>query len=77
MVVKVHCGTVLGDEFTAMLKRRLPKQSHNALESHLDPVSRATSKWPIDRVYLLCLGRAASVLIRTSQLPCYLKSYVS
>ena len=25
MVVKVHCGTVLGDEFVAMLKMRLPK----------------------------------------------------
>ena len=31
MVVKVHCGSVLGDEFVAMLKMRLPKQSHNAL----------------------------------------------
>ena len=25
MVVKVHCGTVLGDEFAAMLKIRSPK----------------------------------------------------
>ena len=73
----MQCGTVLGDEFAAMLKRRPPKQSQNALESHLDPFSRATSKWPIDRVYLLFLGRGASVLILTSQLPCYLKSYVS
>ena len=31
MVVKVHCGTVLGDEFATMLKKRPPKQSHNAL----------------------------------------------
>ena len=31
MVVKVHCGTVLGDEFAAMLKICPPKQSHNAL----------------------------------------------
>ena len=23
----------------------VPKQSHNTLDSHLDPVSRATSKW--------------------------------
>ena len=30
VVVKVHCGTVLGDEFAAMLKMRPPKQSHNA-----------------------------------------------
>ena len=31
MVVKVHCGIVLGIEFAAMLKMRLLKQSHNAL----------------------------------------------
>ena len=31
MVVKAHCGTVLGDEFEAMLKMRPPKQSYNAL----------------------------------------------
>ena len=31
MVVKVHCGTVFGDEFAAMLKIRPPKQSHNAV----------------------------------------------
>ena len=31
MIVKVHCGTVLGDKFAAMLKLRPPKQSHNAL----------------------------------------------
>ena len=40
MVVKVHCGTVLGDEFAVMLKMRRPEQSHNALWNHLDPVSR-------------------------------------
>ena len=47
MVVKMHSGTVLGDEFAAMLKMCPPKQSHNVLDGHLDPVSRATSKWPI------------------------------
>ena len=47
MVVKVHCGTVLEDKFAATLKMRPPKQSHNALETHLEPVSRATSKWQI------------------------------
>ena len=31
MVVRVHCGSVLGDEFAVMLKERPPKQSHNAL----------------------------------------------
>ena len=40
IVVKVHCGTALGDEFAAMLKMRPPEQSHNALWNHLDPVSR-------------------------------------
>ena len=40
----------LGDKFAAMLKMRPPKQSHNALDSHLDPVSRATSKWRISNI---------------------------
>ena len=31
MVVKVHCETVLWDEFAVRLKMRPPKQSHNAL----------------------------------------------
>ena len=31
MIVKVHCGTVLEDEFAAILKMRPPKQSHNGL----------------------------------------------
>ena len=43
-VVKVHCGTVVGDKFDATMKMRPPKRSHNALDHHLDPVSRATSK---------------------------------
>ena len=34
MVVKVRCGTVLGDEFAAMLKMRPPKQSYSALDNH-------------------------------------------
>ena len=37
----------LGDKFVAMLKMRPPKQSHNALDNHLDQVSGATSKWRI------------------------------
>ena len=44
MVVEVHCGTVLGHKFAAMLKVRPPKQSHNSLDNHLEPVSRTTSK---------------------------------
>ena len=47
MVVKVRYGTVLGDEFAAMLKMRPPKQSYSALDNHLDLASRATSKWRI------------------------------
>ena len=31
-VVKVHCGTVLGDNFDATMKMRPPKRSHNALD---------------------------------------------
>ena len=42
VVVKVHCGTVLGDEFAAMLKMRPQKQSTMHLDNHLDPVSRVT-----------------------------------
>ena len=44
MVVKVHCGTVVGNEFAAMLKIRSKKQSHSAFWNHLDQVSRATSE---------------------------------
>ena len=40
MAVKVHSGTVLGDEFAAMLKKR-PRMH---FDNHLDPVSRTTSK---------------------------------
>ena len=43
MFVKVHCGTVLGDEFVVMLKMRPTMHFDN----HLGPVSRATSKWQI------------------------------
>ena len=60
MVVKVHCGTVLGVTFAAMLKIRPPKQSHNALDNHLDPVFRTTSKWPI---YMLHYGHYFCYLI--------------
>ena len=35
------------DKFATMLKMRASKQSHNALDNHLDRVSRATSKWRI------------------------------
>ena len=37
VVVKLHCGTVLGDEFAAMLKMRSPKQSHNELWQPFQP----------------------------------------
>ena len=30
-VAKAYCGTVLGDEFAAMLKMRPPKESHNEI----------------------------------------------
>ena len=46
-VVTVHCGTVLGDKFDAMMKMRPPKRSHNVLDTYLDPVPRVTSKWRI------------------------------
>ena len=36
-----------GGQIFAMLKIRPPKQSHNALDNHLDPVFRKTSKRPI------------------------------
>ena len=59
MVVKVHCGAIFGDKFAAMLKMRPPKESHNALffffalDNHLDPKFRATSKWPVARPRIL------------------------
>ena len=44
MVVKVYCGTVLGDEFAAMLKY-VPQNSPTMhFDSHLKPVF-STSKW--------------------------------
>ena len=49
MFVKVHCGTVLGHKFAVMLKMLPLKQSHNALDNHLDPVSHTTSKGRIER----------------------------
>ena len=46
MVVRVHCGSVLGDEFAVMLKMRPPKQSHNALWQPFRPgVLRTTWLW--------------------------------
>ena len=36
------CQSALWGCFAAMLKMRHPKESHNALDNHLDPVSRAT-----------------------------------
>ena len=48
MVVKVHCGTVLGGEFAAMLKRVLQNSPTMYFDKHLVPVSRATSKWRMD-----------------------------
>ena len=39
---RVGCQSALwdcSDELAAMLKMHAPKQSHNALDNHLDPVS--------------------------------------
>ena len=48
MVVKVHCGTVLGTNFPPCWKS-IPQNSPTmySLDNHLDLVSCATSKWPI------------------------------
>ena len=48
MDVKVHCGTVLGGEFAAMLKCVLQNSPTMYFDKHLVPVSRATSKWRMD-----------------------------
>ena len=47
MVVKVHSGTVLWDEFAAMLKMRPINSPTMHFGNHLDPVSCTTSKWRI------------------------------
>ena len=47
MVVKVHCGTVLGDEFAAMLKMHAQNSPTMHFDNHHDSVSRATSNWRI------------------------------
>ena len=47
MVVKVHCGTVLGGAFSTW-RQFCPQNSPTMhFDNHLDPVSRATSKWRI------------------------------
>ena len=48
MDVKVHCGTVLGGEFAAMLKCVLQNSPTMYFDKHLVPVSRATLKWRMD-----------------------------
>ena len=55
MVVKVHCGTVLGDAFSTW-RQFCPQNSPTMhFDNHLDPVSRATSKWRIYEKKLLTL----------------------
>ena len=44
MVVKVYCGTVLGDEFAAMLKYVPHNSPTMHFDNHLEPVS-SISKW--------------------------------
>ena len=45
MVVKMHCGIVLGDEFTAMLKIRSPKPR---LFKKLDSAIQRINHYPAD-----------------------------
>ena len=76
MVVKVPCGTVLGHKFAAMLKVRPPKQSHNALDNHLDPVSRTTSKGRIERFRVTFTASVNLYDIKTFSLNlCYTAHY--
>ena len=76
MVVKVHCGTVLGHKFAAMLKMRPPKQSHSALDNNLDPVSRTTSKRRMERFRVTFTARVNWYDIKTFSLNlCYAAHY--
>ena len=43
--VKVHYGTVLGDEIYERIDS-LPIPSHSAIRYNAHPVSRATIRWP-------------------------------
>ena len=47
MVVKVHCGTVFEDAFQHGSKFAAQNSPTMHLDNHLEPVSRATSKWRI------------------------------
>ena len=40
----------LGGQICRHVQNASPKQSHNALDNHLDPIFRATSKWRIAHV---------------------------
>ena len=76
MVVKVHCGTVLGHKFAAMLKMRPPKPSDNALDNHLDPVSRTTSKGRRERFRVTFTASVNLYDIKTFSLNlCYTAHY--
>ena len=56
MVVKVHCGTVLGAKLPPCWKC-VPQNSPTMhFDNHVDPVSRATSKWRIRSLQLTRLG---------------------
>ena len=46
MVVKLHCGTVLGDELSAMLKMRPQNSPTIHLDNHFDNISTLSPTQP-------------------------------
>ena len=52
MVVKVHCGTVLGDAFSTWRQIRSQNSPTMHFDNHLDLVSHATSKWRIETAWI-------------------------
>ena len=61
MVVKVHCGTVLGGEFTAMLKCVLKNSPTMHFDNHLvrSPAQPQSDEW---RPNSHALGTAGSIM---------------
>ena len=57
----MHCGTVLGDEFAAMLKMYAQNSPTMYIDNHHDSVSSATLNWRIAYNTLASVGTDAFI----------------
>ena len=66
MVVKVHCGTVLGKEFAAMLKMRPPK----SLTMHFQNISTRSPAQPQSGECRIAKAKGnASIAVSCAEVP--------